>query len=242
MSKYHFRLLVLLLSKCTWNNDQIPLIFWEVLSNWIGVSKPQKMPISQRAQPVWVWWLHQPTILHTSSSSKSISELMAPYSLNRWTCTILKLSYSRSWQEWWRDDTQTSWMAKGNWFSCNLHKKIPFFPDEILNWYYHQFKQQQQQPGEDVSDDQLNQHYDQLDQQRLDALHFSLPTSQQSGEGPLFEFELKKSSLPQRWKNTASKQRFQVTFTQPCLPSKSYNVGKEIANTMAGYDLKKFDL
>ena len=46
MSKYHFRLLVLLLSKCTWNNDQIPLIFWEVLSNWIGVSKPQKMPIS----------------------------------------------------------------------------------------------------------------------------------------------------------------------------------------------------
>ena len=170
----------------------------------------------------------------TPSSSKSISELMAPYSMNRWTCTILKLSYSRSWQGWWRDDTKTSWMAKGNWFSCNLHKKIPFFPDEILNWYYHQFKQQQQQTGEDISDDQLNQHYDQLDQQRLDALHLSLPTSQQSGEGPLFEFEFKKSSLPQRWKNTASKQRFQVTFTQPCLPSKSYNVGKEIANTMAG--------
>ena len=72
--------------------------------------------------------------------------------------------------------------------------------DEILNWYYDQFEQQQQQTGEDISDDQLNQHYDQLDQQKLDALHISLPISQQSGGGPVFEFEFKKSSLPQRWK------------------------------------------
>ena len=72
--------------------------------------------------------------------------------------------------------------------------------DEILNWYYDQFEQQQQQTGEDISDDQLNQHYDQLDQPKLDALHISLPTSHQSGGGPVFEFEFKKNSRPQRWK------------------------------------------
>ena len=57
--------------------------------------------------------------------------------------------------------------------------------DDLLNQHYDELEKQQY--GGEISDDQLNELYDQLDQQQLDALNIDLGV-EQSG-GALFNFE-----------------------------------------------------
>ena len=57
--------------------------------------------------------------------------------------------------------------------------------DDLLNQHYDELEKQQY--GGEISDDQLDEFYDQLDQQQLDALNIDLGV-EQSG-GALFNFE-----------------------------------------------------
>lgn len=101
--------------------------------------------------------------------------------------------------------------------------------DDQLNQHYDELEKQQY--GGEISDDQLNELYDQLDQQQLDALNIDLGV-EQSG-GALFNFEFQNAGFPKNWKKTADKQRYEATLKQTRTPSQDDNIGKEITNALA---------
>ena len=68
--------------------------------------------------------------------------------------------------------------------------------DDLLNQHYDELEKQQY--GGEISDDQLNELYDQLDQQQLDALNIDLGV-EQSG-GALFNFEFQNAGFRKNWK------------------------------------------
>ena len=73
--------------------------------------------------------------------------------------------------------------------------------DDLLNQHHDELEKPQY--GGEICDDQLNELYEQLDQQQLDALNVDLSV-EQSG-GALFN---KKAGFRKNWKKTADKQRY----------------------------------
>ena len=101
--------------------------------------------------------------------------------------------------------------------------------DDLLNQHYDELEKQQY--GGEISDDQLNELYDQLDQQQLDALNKDLVV-EQSG-GALYNFEFQNAGFRKNWKKTADKQRYEATLKQTRTLSHGDNIGKEITNALA---------
>ena len=66
--------------------------------------------------------------------------------------------------------------------------------------------------GGEISDDQLNELYDQLDQKELDALNIDLGVKQSGGA--LFNFEFQNAGSRKNWKKTADKQRYEATSSR----------------------------
>ena len=101
--------------------------------------------------------------------------------------------------------------------------------DDLLNQHYDELEKQLY--GGEISDDQPIKLYDQLDQQQLDALNIDLGV-EQSG-GALFNFEFQNAGFRKNWKKTADKQRYEATLKQTRTPSHGDNIGKEITNALA---------
>ena len=93
-------------------------------------------------------------------------------------------------------------------------------------WNQHYDKLEKQQYGGEISDDQPNELYDQLD-----ALNIDLDV-EQSGGFP-FNFEFQTAGFRKSWKKTADKQRYEATLKQTRTPSQDDNIGKEITNALA---------
>ena len=77
--------------------QSITFIWSGVLWNCIWDSRRREMPISLHAMTLWIAWQLQPITWRKHSSNKSISELMAPFSQDKRTCTISKPTYRRCW-------------------------------------------------------------------------------------------------------------------------------------------------
>ena len=99
--------------------------------------------------------------------------------------------------------------------------------DDLLNQHYDELEKQQY--GGEISDDQLNELQDQLDQQQLDALNVDLGVEQSNGA--LFEFQ--NAGFRKNWKKRADKQRYEATLKQTRTLFHGDNIGKEITNALA---------